>query len=143
MFTESEIREALKEQQQCGWDDPQNSLEVALRDMYSRQQHDAAVVAAVVSYLTEYLPSSKGLFDFVDLDTAERAFQRTYADAEEVARDWAEDHWDGFNEVGGEFFDYAAFGQHLVRDSSDVFVTEPDSGQLACFWNPESIPNTR
>lgn len=112
-------------------------------DMYGRQQHDATVVAAVVSYLTEHIPSSNGLFEFVDLDAAERAFQRIYAAADEVARDWAEDHWDGFNEVGGEHFDYAAFGQRLMRDSPDVFITEPDSGQLVCFWNPNGIPNSR
>ncbi|KUL44776.1 hypothetical protein ADL22_12600 [Streptomyces sp. NRRL F-4489] len=144
LFTESEIRTALEEQRQWGWGEPQDSLQTALMDIYGRQNHDATVVAVVVSYLIEHLHASqKGLWSFANLDAAERAFQRTYTDAVEVAMDWADEHWDGFNEVGGSFFDYEAFGKYLVSDSPDVFITEPNSGQLHCFWSPDNIPSGR
>lgn len=127
---------------QRGWDKARDGLQSELMRLYQENNNDYAVVSLTVAYLLEQLQPSDVGYSVEGIRMAGRAFQRTYADEKDLAFEWAEEHWDGFNEQAGTFFDYEAFGKSLLSDSPVVFITDSyNTTKLGCFWQPDNIPN--
>ncbi|MFI2616629.1 hypothetical protein [Streptomyces sp. NPDC018584] len=142
MFSEAEVREALESLMQSGWDKARDGLQSELMRLYQGNHGDYVAVSLTVAYLLEQLQPSEDGYSVEDIRMAGRAFQRTYADEKDLAFEWAEEHWDGFNEEASQFFDYEAFGKYLLSDSPALFITDTDdTHQIGCFWQPDNIPS--